>query len=45
LNANDLDTLLPAFIAAKLKRKKLVYDAHEFFTQVPELIHRPITQI
>ena len=44
LNANDLDTLLPAFIAAKLKRKKLVYDAHEYFTQVPELIHRPFTQ-
>jgi len=37
LVANDLDTLLANYLANKTKRKKLVYDTHEFFTGVPEL--------
>jgi len=44
VHANDLDTLLPAFLACKMKRKKIIYDSHEYFTQTPELINRPITQ-
>jgi glycosyltransferase involved in cell wall biosynthesis len=35
--ANDLDTLLAASIAAWVKRCSLAYDAHEYFTEVPEL--------
>lgn len=42
--ANDLDTLLPAFVAKWLTGRKLVYDSHEYFTEVPELIDRPRTR-
>ena len=36
--ANDTDTLAACTLAAKLKGKKLVMDAHELFPEVPELI-------
>jgi len=42
--AVDLDTVLPATLISKLKGKKSVYDAHEYFTEVPELINRPHIQ-
>lgn len=44
LLANDLDTLLPNYLIAKLFNLKLVYDTHELFTEIPELIHRPLVQ-
>jgi glycosyltransferase involved in cell wall biosynthesis len=40
----DLDTLPAAVMAAKIKRKKSVYDAHEYFPQSPELIGKPFKQ-
>lgn len=44
LVANDLDTLLANYLVSVLRRKKLVYDAHELFTEVPELIGRNIVK-
>ncbi|MET2986466.1 glycosyltransferase [Aureibaculum conchae] len=44
LLSNDLDTLLPNFLISKFFGKKLVYDSHELFTEVGELIHRPMIQ-
>ncbi|MEM6344196.1 MAG: glycosyltransferase [Bacteroidota bacterium] len=44
LNSNDLDTLLANALVANLRRKALVYDSHEIYTEVPELIHRRATR-
>jgi len=37
----DLDTILPVYFASVLKRKTRVYDAHEYFSQLKEIITRP----
>ena len=37
----DLDTILPTYMVAKLKRKPFVYDAHEYFTEMEEVVARP----
>lgn len=42
--SNDLDTLLANFLSSKIKGVKLVYDSHEYFTEVPELVSRPNVQ-
>lgn len=40
--SNDTDTLTASYLAAILRRKPIVFDAHELFTEVPELVHRPV---
>lgn len=42
--SNDLDTLPACFLASKIKSNILVFDSHEYFTEVPELIPRPKIQ-
>src|SRR5258705_13098868 len=37
----DLDTMLPVWLAGKLKNKQRVYDAHEYFSQQKEIMTRP----
>ncbi len=44
LVANDLDTLLPNVLVSRLRRKPLVYDSHEYFCQVLEVVSRPRVQ-
>ena len=40
----DLDTLSSGFFAAKMTNKKLIFDAHEYFQEVPEVVNRPFIQ-
>ncbi|UOQ71396.1 glycosyltransferase [Hymenobacter cellulosilyticus] len=42
--AIDLDTALPVWLRAWLGRQPFIYDAHELFTEVPEVVARPAVQ-
>ncbi len=44
VSAIDLDTVAPCYFAGKLKLKPIVFDAHEYFPEVPEVLHRPFTK-
>lgn len=37
--AIDLDTIIPNYFASVLRRKKRVYDAHELFTELNEVVN------
>ena len=39
--AIDLDTILPCYYVSKVKGIKRVYDAHEYFSQLDEVVSRP----
>jgi len=40
--AIDLDTILPCYFVSVIRRKKRVYDAHELFTEMKEIVERPL---
>ncbi len=40
--SNDLDTLPASFMASKLSNKKLFFDSHELFSELPELMAHPL---
>lgn len=42
--AVDLDTLLAGYLLTRGSEKKLVYDAHEWFSETPEVVHRPLVR-
>ena len=44
LLSNDSDTLLANFLVSKLQRKKLIFDSHELFSEVPELVEKPFVK-
>ncbi len=44
ISSVDLDTLPACTFACKIRSKKLVFDAHEYFTEVPEVTNRKITK-
>lgn len=43
-SAVDLDTIIPNFVVAGRMGKKRVYDAHEYFSEVPEVVNRPMVK-
>lgn len=44
LISNDLDTLPANYLVSRIRKVPLIYDSHELFTQVPELVHRKSVQ-
>ncbi len=44
ISSVDLDTLVACTFVAKIKSKKLVFDSHEYFPEVPEVTNRPVTK-
>jgi glycosyltransferase involved in cell wall biosynthesis len=41
IGAIDLDTILPCYFISKIKKTKRVYDAHELFCEMKEIVTRP----
>ncbi|MEQ9186832.1 MAG: glycosyltransferase [Cryomorphaceae bacterium] len=40
--AIDLDTALPVYCVAKIQRKAFVFDSHEYFSELEEVVTRPL---
>ncbi|MDR0507183.1 MAG: glycosyltransferase [Dysgonamonadaceae bacterium] len=44
LLSNDSDTLPANYLASRLRKKTLIFDAHEMFPEVPEVIDRKVVK-
>lgn len=44
ITSNDLDTLPACWLASKIRKKVLIYDSHEMFTELPELEGRKVVK-
>jgi len=42
--SNDTDSLTANYLASKIRRKPLIFDAHEMFPEVPEVTDRPFVK-
>lgn len=42
--AVDLDSILPQLLISRYRKIVSVYDAHEYFTETPEVVRRPFVQ-
>ena len=42
IGAIDLDTILPCYFISQIKKTKRVYDAHELFCEMKEIVTRPV---
>ncbi len=40
----DLDTLLGCVIGTKMKGERLMFDSHEYFPEVPEIVDKPLVK-
>ncbi len=40
--AIDLDTALPVYLVCRLRRKPFIFDSHEYFSELEEVITRPM---
>ncbi len=44
LLSNDTDSLVANYCASKIRRKVLIFDAHELFPELPEVVHRHLVK-
>lgn len=42
--AIDFDTLIPCSFVSSIRNKILIFDAHEYFTEVPEVVNRKLVK-
>lgn len=44
INTIDLDSITACFCASRVKNKTIIYDAHEYFTEMEEVVERPFVK-
>ncbi len=44
LLSNDTDSLAANYLVSRIRKKKIIFDAHEMFPEVPEVVNRPFVK-